>query len=286
MDQINFSKAMKSFIGYLEGTQKSAHTIKNYRLDLLSFEAFLSGERAVSSRDLTQVSRDDLEHYHEYLKSQGLKTNTRRRKLLTVQRFINFLANRNKLSDDLPSKLPTPHKVEKVPVTVDQDRLMGAIQTLEFQTELEERNRALLWVLAETGCLVSEVTQLKFENISTTKIEITGKAPRELVISRELSQALRSLRDRGRESPWIFLGFNKHGSLGGAISPRGVELLVRFYAEKLGFPDLTPRTFRHSRVLSWFKEGVAQDEIQKRLGLKTAYAFRTFAPLLSPAGQN
>src|SRR5438309_80968 len=27
---LDFSKALKSFMGYLEGTQKAAHTIKNY----------------------------------------------------------------------------------------------------------------------------------------------------------------------------------------------------------------------------------------------------------------
>ena len=63
------------------------------------------------------------------------------------------------------------------------------------------------------------------------------------------------------------------------LETAGAVRLVRAYAKKLGAPDLIPREFRHSAVLCWFKAGITPEEIQKRLGLKTTYAFRTFAPL-------
>jgi integrase len=102
-----------------------------------------------------------------------------------------------------------------------------------------------------------------------------------LAVSNELLSEIEELKQlsNGR-SPAVFLGYNKHGPLGAPISARGVELLVRFYSSRLNIPELTPRTFRHSAVVGWFKQGVTQDEIQKRLGLRTAYAFRAYAPLL------
>jgi site-specific recombinase XerD len=275
---LEFAKAFKSFLGYLEGTEKSAHTIKSYRLDVLSFHEFLVKHYGRSPIQTASLSASDLEQYHEYLQSAAQKTNTRRRKLLTAHRFLRYLSRRNQLEGEIPIKLPAPHKVERVPFTVPRDQLLEAIRALPAETTLDRRNRAMLWLLAETGCLVSEIGLLQFEQFQARELAMPGKASRKLTLSEDLSQEISSLRDDIRKH--VFMGFNRHGPLKEPISSRGVELLVRFYAARLGFPELTPRTFRHSVVLAWFQESVPQAEIQRRLGLKTSYAFRTFAPLL------
>ena len=272
-------------MGYLEGTQKAGHTIKNYRSDLASFQQFLEKELGRNPVALSQLSREDLGLFHDHLKSQGLKTNTRRRKLLTVRRLLRYLTKRNQLNIDVGDRLPTPHKLEKVPYTVQLKELITSIQALPVQAELEERNRVLLWALAETGCQVSEITRVRFEDWSTgnggrsATLSLAGKSPRMLAVSPELYNAVQSLKARSGERPWLFLGFNKFGALGAPITPRGVELLVKAYSVKLRLDLLTPRTFRHSAVISWFKDGVSREEIQKRLGLKTPYAFRAYEPI-------
>jgi site-specific recombinase XerD len=230
------------------------------------------------------LGEKELNEYHEFLQSQGFKTNTRRRKLLTAQRFVRYLSQRNQLLVEVPTKLPAPHKIERVPFTVSQKQLIQMIRTLPAVSVLEKRNRALLWVLAETGCQVSEITQLHFDHWSKpngkAQVIIPGKATRTLSVSSELFSEIEELQAVSQGKSPVFLGFNKHGPLGAAISARGVELLVRFYSSRLNIPELTPRTFRHSAVVGWFEQGITQDEIQKRLGLRTAYAFRAYAPLL------
>jgi site-specific recombinase XerD len=284
---MGFARGLKSFVGYLEGTDKSEHTIKNYRLDLLSFQEFYEGLNGAGSPPipLHRVSPAHLDRFHEHLKALGLKTNTRRRKLLTVRRFLAFLVNRGKLPIELGAKIPTPHKIERVPLTVSSKDLLSTIRALPHESLIDERNRALLWTLAETGCQVSEVAQLRFDDWSAKWVQgkptvsIRGKSPREIPVSRDLVDVIEALRSRSK-SESIFLGFNKFGALGGAISPRGVELLVKHFAPALGNAELTPRTFRHSVVVQWFKEGCSREEIQRRLGLRTAYAFRSYEPIL------
>lgn len=282
--KIEFPYALRSFIGYLEGTRKSALTIKNYQLDLFAFQKFLSEEREGKSISLEEVSRHDIDRYRTYLKEKGLKTNTRRRKILTVTRFLNYLAKRNKLAPEMAGKVAAPHKIERVPYTVSSQKLVEAIQSLQCQTFLESRNRALLWTLAETGCLVSEISELRFEQwtqVTSTSacVHISGKFSRTVPVSMDLFQAILDLKKQAKDSPWIFLGFNKFGSLGSPITSRGVELLVKLYGPRLGFPELTPRIFRHSVILKWFADGLPQTEIQLRLGLKTTYAFRSYYKL-------
>ena len=283
--KLEFPYAIRSFIGYLEGTEKSLHTIKNYRLDLLAFQDFLQNHLAPKPKALDQVEADDLELYHQYLKSLGLKNNTRRRKLMTLRGFLSYLAGRKKLGSDLGKTLPTPYKLERIPVTVSAPDLLKAIRELPKGTELDLRNRILFRTLLETGCLISEAAKIRWEDWHAPRggsatLEFTGKNARRVSVSAELYDWVQELKKyRKGEDSWVFHGFNKFGSLGNAISSRGIEVLVKAYASKLGFPDIIPRTFRHSAVLGWFQEGMSEEAIQQRLGLKSDYAFRGYAAL-------
>src|SRR4051812_22146947 len=98
---IHFPYAIRNFVGYLEGTKKAAHTIKNYRLDIEAFQDFIFQEYLGKPITLEQMSRADLERYRDFLKEKGFKTNTRRRKLLTVTQFLNYLSKRKKLGPEM-----------------------------------------------------------------------------------------------------------------------------------------------------------------------------------------
>ena len=163
---------------------------------------------------------------------------------------------------------------------------------MDQRTPIEIRNRALFWFLVESGCSVSEVPLLRFEHFQFSErgkrppfINIPGKSERTIEISKDLYRIIKSLQGERKSDAWVFLGFNKHGSLGGAISPRGVELLVKSQSKALGFPTLVPRMIRHSAVLGWYQEGMDKKEIQARLGLRTQYAFRIYAPLFRKHSQ-
>lgn len=282
-----FPKALKSFMGHLEGTGKALHTIKNYRLDLLSFADFLSRERPRYA--LREIPQKDLERFQEHLKKQGLKTNTRRRKVLTVAKFLRYLAGRKKVDASLGRRMPAPQRVERVPYTLPYETLRAAVLGLPRESVLDRRNRLLLWTMLETGGLVSEAARLRYDQIQGEKkplIRWGHREPRDVGVSEELARELREFQRRKGAGEWVFNGFTRGGPLGGPISPRGVELLVRAFEKSVetqsqpGF-TLTPRTFRHSRVVYWLKQGVPREEIQRRLGLKTSYAFRTLEPILA-----
>ncbi|MCC7440984.1 MAG: site-specific integrase [Bdellovibrionales bacterium] len=272
-------------MGYLEGTGKSLNTIQSYRSDLAAFEAFLTGRGRAGIR-LAQLEPAILKEYLGALKAGGMRTNTRRRKVLTAHRFLRYLVGRNRLGAELGVKLPAPHKVERVPKVTPIERLRAAVLSLEPANPLQRRNRLLLRTLLESGCTVSEAARLSFADLdpsgSNASILFRGKAERRVPVPLELCREAEQLRVEtgAAASAPLFTGFSKVGPLPGAITPRGVELLVEAHRARFGMPELTPRSFRHSRVLSWHREGVSRAEIQRRLGLKTEYAFRIYAPLL------
>ena len=276
-----FATALRSFRGYLIGSGKALNTIESYDSDLATFQQFLESGLASTRVSLSKITLNDVEQYHDWLKLRGLKSNTRRRKILTLRRLLKHLTQRKKITIDIGRKLPAPEKIEKAPFTVSTKDLLSAVQALSAGTSILARNRVLLWVLAETGAQVSEVCRLKTEDFAqgTGLLRISGKSERGVPISKALAAAALGLSSSSGGSAWIFTGHNKFGSLGSPISSRGIELIVKDYSDKLGLGDLTPRTFRHSAVLHWHQEGLTQEAIQKRLGLRTAYAFRIYEPL-------
>ena len=204
---------------------------------------------------------------------------------MTLRRFLSYLAGRKKLGQDLGKTLPTPYKVERIPVTVPAAELLTGVRALPSDTEMDLRNRVLLRTLLETGCLISEAAKIRWDDWRSGRgdqaiLEFTGKSPRKVTVSTELFEWVQELKKRRKgDSSWVFQGFNKFGAVGQAISPRGIEILVKAQAARLGFPDLIPRTLRHSAILGWFKQGMSEQQIQDRLGLKSDYAFRGYAPL-------
>lgn len=284
--QTTFASISKSFMGYLVGTQKAAHTITNYRSDLTMFESFLK-EQSHSDGPISidKLTQRDFERYAEYLKAKGFKTNTRRRKLLTIRKLFRFLKSRNRVSVDIASRVATPFKLEKLPEFEPYDILLAAIHALPAQNDLDRRNRLLLWVLLETGCLASECGKILTDGLgivsngaeARTILQIQGKNAREVHISEPLYRELQCfIKEAHRKPGPIFSGFNKFGSLGGAISSRGVELVVERFARHHRFQAVTPRSIRHSCVVEWMKQGLDSETIQKYLGLRSQYAFRIY----------
>lgn len=276
-------------MGHLEGTGKSSHTIAAYRFDLQSFAEFLDGSRVgKTTLDLRVLMRRDLERYHEWLKQSGQKTNTRRRKLMTVRKFMHYLTHRKKLGLDIAKKLPAPEKLERVPETVDLAKFRGDLRKLDAGSPLARRNESILGVLMDSGCGVSEAAQLRWSqlDLKTGVLRFVGKSERDVKLSEETIASLARLKEEASENDLCFAGWNRHGPIrigkrALAITPRGIELLVKDLAATLGYPRVTPRTLRHSAVVEWFRAGVAETEIQRRLGLRTPYAFRIYAPIFA-----
>jgi site-specific recombinase XerD len=201
---------------------------------------------------------------------------------------MNYLTHRKKLDLDIAKKLPAPDKIERVPETIDLIRFRQELAALETGSHLSRRNAAILGVMMDTGCSVSEAAKLRWTQVDSKsgQIGFFGKSERSILVSSETQTALAKLREFAATDELCFIGFNRHGpmrigkrALG--ITSRGIELLVKSFTTGLGYVNVTPRTLRHSAVVEWFKSGVSEEEIQKRLGLKTPYAFRIYEPIFA-----
>ncbi|MEK7692284.1 MAG: site-specific integrase [Bdellovibrionota bacterium] len=281
---ISLPAAVKSFLGHLEGTGKARHTIQNYKWDLRQFERFLVndvGTRNPARLDqaLRGLSIRDVEKFGDYLKREGQKANTRRRRVLTLRRFIRYTVNRKKLGLDVAARVPAPDKIERVPVVLNGAEVLRMIDQIT-----QSRDRAIYQTIWETGCTVSELVRLKWRDVEGHTLTFgAASSYRQLRISSTLKSYFDHLRPPehlNTASP-VFTaqrGGVRISSL--AMSPRAVEQLFNSYSKRFGPSSIVPRTLRHSAILTWLRDRVSTDEIKKRLGLKSDYAFRIYQPLV------
>ena len=292
---LSWLTAVRSYKGYLEGTGKSKHTISSYLSDVRLFGVYLTQHsvqnagKEIKLPDLKVLTAQNLDEYGAFLKAEGQRINTRRRKLLSVRRFLKFLGSRKKVSDGLGARLPAPHKHEVLPYAPDFNEVRRFLLQSEVRDAREARDQILIWTLLETGCLVSEVSTIGVQAaLSRGEIEVLDKegVARHIPISSQYAEALENYQDSlPQHQKTLFLGWNRHGPFTERMSPRGVELVVKQFSRKFDQPHLTPRSLRHAAVLEWMKEGVSSTEIQRRLGLKSDYAFRIYDSLFKSKTQ-
>ena len=286
----SYLSAFQSFIGYLENTKKSLHTINNYRYDLTALHRYLEAQTHPSVQSITQLHMSDINSYSEYLRAKNFKTNTRRRKILTIRKFLRYLSKRNLINISISELIPVPYKLERIPHTIVLKELHAVIKSLPTDNCLQTRNKILLWTLTATGAQINEVARLQYEHFSknTSKscfLTIGNKKKRKVPIPNELFQTVQVLRQQFKASkqlPWIFTRFNRFGPLPTPITTRGIELLLKSYAKHLNKSHLTSRTIRHSVIMQWLHDGRSREEIKTLLGLKSMYIFRSYTIPLNP----
>lgn len=267
----SYPKLVKGFVGFLTGTGKSLSTISSYRGDLGLFEDFLRQRK----KDFYSLSEKDFSAYQYWLEKQGLKINTRRRKILSAKALVKYAVSRKKMPATKIQFVKAPDRLERlpwIPLPADWKKISSH---LSEKTPLGLRNSVAAHLLVETGMTVAELCSLRWEQIEKAKVKLEGKRPRLVPISRELEQRLNSWRklNKGKH---LFPGFNRHGPTSERMSSRGVELFFRELGKRSGFPSLKPKTLRHLAIANWLRDNLAETEIQRRLGVHPNYSLDAY----------
>lgn len=266
-----YARLVKGYVGFLTGTGKSLSTIASYKGDLSLFENFLRERK----KDFYKIHPRDFEAYEYWLEKQGLRINTRRRKILSAKSLVKYAVSRKKLAPSDVQFVRAPERLERlpwIPLPKDWEKIRAA---LPKGTVLALRNTLLVHMLAETGMTVAELCDLRWDEVNGEALELAGKRPRRLTLSKEVRAWLAEWREKN-SGKHLFPGFNRHGVTSARMTPRGVELFFRSLAKASGLKYLKPKTLRHFAIATWLSENVAENEIQRRLGVHGNYSFDAY----------
>ncbi len=285
---------MDDFLAYLSGeAQLSENTIAAYRRDTLRFFQWLGG------RAITKLTIRELGDYADWLHRQGLAPVTRARHVVSLRIFLRYLQLEGILKDNAAELLDSPEDWDRMPHVLSPgqvDDLLGAPQPDEDRLWL--RDRAILEFFYATGCRVSELANLRIQDVHAAEgyCLCTGKGNKQRLVplGRRAIEAFRawmneerpdvqrravSTVDRnlfrfseepkesaaessGRPLPWAFLSWR-----GRQIRRQAMWELIKKYAVRIGAPSsISPHTMRHSFATHLLAGGADLRQVQEMLG--------------------
>lgn len=267
MATIDISDAIELFFQYLI-VEKSVEktTISNYAEDLKMF--FKMREDAETTADLYAK---DLEDYIKYADGMGLSTSTILRRISVIRSFYTFLSSEGYIEEEI-KKIDTPKMPKRLPVVITAEEVETLLEMPDIQTDSGTRDRAMLEIMYATGLRVSELCELKMNevNFQSKLITIIGKGnkQRSVPVSDFSLQYLGNYvhlvrrRNPGRDTKYVFL--NREGN---PISRQYFFKQVKKYAAMAGIDaEISPHTLRHCFATHLLERGAEIRAVQEMLG--------------------
>lgn len=295
---MKLSKYLREFLEYLEiEKNRSQKTIENYNFYLNRFIEWLGDKKA------EQITAEQVRKYRLWLNrlvdahGEPLKKNTQNYHLIALRSFLKYLAKR-----DIKTLAPEKIELMKMPDREvafiegsDLNRLLEAplnisSKSLDSDSKktilIKYRDKAILELLFSTGLRVSELSNLKKENINIKKEEftITGKGGKSRVVflSEQARYWLKKYLDTRKDlNPYLFISHDKRAHLRSAgsakqpkkteedkpITPRSIQRMIQKYARVAGITKpVTPHTLRHSYATDLLQNGADIRSVQTMLG--------------------
>ncbi len=271
----NLSGLIIQFLEYLEiEKNRSAKTVRNYDFYLKRFSDWAGN---ISPAAITQ---EKIRQYRLWLNrykdetGRELKKNTQNYHLIALRAFLKYLAKRDikTLSAEKIELGKMPERVVDFLEGSDLERILEAPTLNDAPEIIKKRDKAILELLFSTGLRVSELANLKKEQVNLKKEEFTvrgkGDKPRVVFLSNQAKFWIKQYLDARQDvSPFLFVSHDRAHESEGALTPRSVERLVKKYSKIAGITKkVTPHTMRHSYATDLLMNGADIRSVQAMLG--------------------
>lgn len=264
------SAQVMSFLNYLRVEKGLApNTVASYERDLKKLAAYCRAGN-IPAEDVT---RQNIRDFLQWLFEQSLAARSVARHLVAVRSFFRFLLNERTIAHDPSADVESPQSGVTLPKFLGVGEVEALLQQPKVSTPAGLRDKAMLELLYATGMRVSELVNLKLDdlNVNLGILRCIGKGSKErlipvgkpalaaveLYINRGRSQLLKR-----RDVPYLFI--NNRGE---RLSRVGFWKILSRYGRAAGISaPLTPHMVRHSFATHLLERGADLRSIQLLLG--------------------
>ena len=194
------------------------------------------------------------------------------RNIASLRSFYQYLLRVHRIEDDPSVSLKSPKVEKKVPEILTVEEVQKLLEQPNIQTDKGIRDETMLLLLYSTGIRVSELVNLKVEDLNLEVGYLTcrenGKE-RTIPLSAETEEKIRTYMEsartrllKGRDSEYLFSNCS-----GSPMSRQGFWKILKSYSAAAGITkDITPHTLRHSFAAHMLKNGADIRNVQKMMG--------------------
>jgi integrase/recombinase XerC len=264
---------IQRFLEYLEVIRNcSPHTIRNYRLDLISFHTYLNKQDS-----LDKITKKEVREYLTYLNSQGISKRTVFRHLSALRSFFKYLVRENHLLSNPLDLIASPKLDKPVPKALTYEEIQHLFSQPDVSDYLGFRDRCMMELFYSSGLRISELAGLNRSDLDLKKraMRLKGKGKKERIvpitknvagwIEGYLSHTRRFEEGkpyREKDPKAVFLS-----KWGERLTTRSIDRMFKKYLLLSGLAvRATPHTIRHTIATHWLEKGMDLKTIQVLLG--------------------
>lgn len=213
-------------------------------------------------KPLTEMNAYDVRFFLAKEMERGISDQSRENQRANLSAFFQWMVNeeiipKNPIAQIKPIKCH--QEVKKAFSDIEIDALRSACQSL--------KERALIEFLLSTGARVSEVAEMKAQdvNIETLSVHILhGKGDKERITYTTavgMKHLLAYIHSRKETGDALFYSKNHE-----PIRTSGIRFILNNVAKRAGVSNVHPHRFRRTFATNLSKRGMAVQEIQKLMG--------------------
>lgn len=248
----------------------STNTIGAYKRDLKKYQSFLEEQ---NNSHIDFVDRQTIQQSLGYLQDQGISAKSLARFISTIRSFHQFALREKYAAKDPTVLIETPKYDKKLPDVLEVDEVLALLEAPDLSKNNGYRDRTMLELLYATGMRVSELIQIKVEDVNIIMgfVKVFGKGNKERIVPlgetvidylETYMETVRPQLLKKTVTDTLFL--NMHGkplsrqALWKMIKQNGIKAQI--------YKTLTPHTLRHSFATHLLENGADLRAVQEMLG--------------------
>lgn len=270
---------IESYIDYLKYERKlSDNTLDSYEENLIMFDNYLN--KCTSS-----ITTDNI---RDFLVTLNNKSDRTRAHYITVlNNYFTFLTSEKIIKNNPCEEISQPKLSKKLPnyLTVEEiDNLLD----IDLNSPLDFRNKAMLELLYASGLRISELLNLKLNDVSFDEdiLKVVGKGDKQRIVPigdialeylKLYIDDYRNLILRNKNSEYLFINNN-----GNQMTRQGFFKILKKQCDLKGIKkEVSPHTLRHSFASHLLNNGADLRTIQELLGHSDISTTQVYTHLIS-----
>lgn len=263
---------VETYLKYLKFEKRySTHTICAYINDLQQFTNYV---QSISQKKEINIAFSGYQVIRDWiinLYNQGLAPQSIKRKISSIKKFYTFLQREQLIETNPADKIILPKTNKKLPEFIKQNEISILFEKINFSNNLTgQRDKLILNILYSTGIRLSELINLKEQDINTQSntIKVLGKRNKERIIPfpeillSNLNSYLKIKKEEGIINSYLLV--TKKGT---KTYPKLIyRTVVKYLTMITTNESKSPHTLRHTYATHLLNNGADLNAIKELLG--------------------
>ncbi len=256
---VSFTSAQEKFLTHLKSQKRSSATVIAYGSDLAQLGNFLASHKITQA---TTVATPHLSDFIAFLSSQNYTPKSVSRKINSIKTFFKFLHAQNLVPTNPATPLIHPKYDTKPPRILTP----AEYKNLRDASRLDIRVSAIIELLLQTGMRISELANLRLEDIKKSELFIRGQEnnlSRTIPVNRSAAAAVQNYLAIRPSVTDTHLFITKTGR---PLLIRNIRTSIDHYFKRAGIKDAKVNDLRHTFIAHQLSHGVDPEVVHKHVG--------------------